>query len=300
MRGIIDLKLELAGDDGLEFVSTFGSAAGQKQRFVPDSTKGFVKFELANAFPNALIYGTALHPNVLAKSYGSMLYQPFNMEHQIAAYHKKKGMANHVEDRILGAIHGVNFPETPHGGWRVNANAETAPKITALASYSKLAKGMEEVLGAHSSGRHRYSVSMEVQYPFNEVGFAVERGNRGPLKQLAATTPDDLAMAGYDYAPISQAPTDLAWFDEKEGVWDTSVFSKDKGRIDGNYKGRKVTMLMGGLDSPVHFAGVGLVKYAAESKAGISRMMASDNTAELVIEPFRGLTDFLVSLVPKK
>lgn len=298
MRGIIDLNLTLAGDEGIEFVSTFGSAAGQKQLFKPDSTKGFVKFELANAFPNALIYGTALHPNVIAKSYGTMLYQPFNMEHQIAAYHKKKGMANHTEDRILGSIHGVSFPTASMGSWRVGADASAAPKITAIASYSKLAKGMEEVLGAHSSGKHRYSVSMEVQYPFNEVGFAVHRDGKSPLKELANTTPDDMANAGFDYVPIDQAPSQIASFDEASGQFSSGVFNKNKGRIDSNYKGRKVTMLMGGLDGMVHFAGVGLVKYAAESKAGINRMMASADS--LLIEPFAGLTEFLVSLVPKK
>lgn len=299
MRGMIDLNLVLAGDDGIEFVSSFGSAAGQKQRFIPDSTKGFVKFEVANAFPNALVYGTALHPNVLAKSYGTMLHQPFNMEHQLAAYHKKPGMPNHVEDRILGSIHGVNFPDTPPMGWRVNADANAAPKITALASYSKLAKGMDEVLGNHSSGKHRYTVSMEVQYPFEQAGLAIARGNRAPLKGFEATTPEDMSAAGYDYTPIKDAPTDLVTVNAKTGHYESSVFNKDKGRIDSNYKGRKVTLLMGGLDNPVHFAGVGLVKYGAESKAGIQRMLASADGPTLLIEPFKGLTEFLLSLAPK-
>lgn len=299
MRGLIELNLVLAGDDGIEFVSTFGSASGQKQRFTPDSTKGFVKFEIANAFPNALVYGTALHPNVLAKSYGSMLHQPFNMEHQLAHYHKKPGMANHVEDRILGSIQGVNFPETPHGGWRVNANGETAPKITALASYAKQAKGMSEVLGNHSSGKHKYTVSMEAVYDFSDGGFAITRGNRSPLPEFSKSTPEDMDTAGFDYVSVKDSPPALASFNAKKQTYDSEVFNKEKGRMESNYKGRKVTMMMGGLDNPVHFAGVGLVKYGAESKAGISRMLASADGASLLIEPFQGLTSFLLSMVPQ-
>ena len=299
MRGMLDLNLVLAGDEGIEFVSTFGSAAGMKQRFTPDSTKGFVKFEIANAFPNALVYGTALHPNVLAKSYGTMLHQPFNMEHQLAHYHKKKGVANHVEDRILGSIHAVHFPETPHGGWRIGADGGAAPKITAIASYAKQAKGMDEVLGNHSSGKHKYTVSMEAVYDFKDNGFAIARGNRSPLKEFANTTPDDMSQAGFDYVPIAAAPEGLASFNEQTKTYDSAVFNKAMGRMESNYKGRKVTMLMGGLDGLVHFAGVGLVKNGAESKAGISRMLASADGPTLLIEPFRGLTDFLLSLAPK-
>ena len=300
MRGIVELNLVLAGDDGIEFITTFGSAAGQKQRFVPDSTKGFLQFEIANAFPNALVYGTAIHPTVLAKSYGSMLHQPFNLEHQLAHYKKKPGIANHAEDRILGSIHGVNFPETPHSGWRVSADPSKAPKITAVASYSKLAKGMDDVLGEHASGKHRYTVSMEANYQFNNSGFAIARGNRAPLKGFESTTPEDMAMAGYDYVPVEQAPDDLASLNSKTGYYESSVFDKEKGFVVSNYRGRKVTLMMNGLDKPVHFAGVGLVKYGAESKAGINRMLASADAPTLLIEPFKGLTDFLLSLQPAK
>lgn len=300
MRGIVELNLMLAGDDGIEFITTFGSAAGQKQRFVPDSTKGFVQFEIANAFPNALKTGTAIHPNVLAKSYGSMLHQSFNLEHQLAHYHKKPGIANHAEDRILGSIQAVSFPETPHGGWRVSADPGKAPKITAVASYSKLAKGMDGVLGEHASGKHRYTVSMEADFQFDKCGFAIERGNRSPLKGFESTTPEDMSMAGYDYVPVDKAPEEIASLNAATGYYESPVFDKQKQAVISNYRGRKVTLMVNGLDNQIHFAGVGLVRNGKESKAAISRMLASADTPTLLIEPFKGLTDFLLSLQPAK
>lgn len=256
-----EMMLALAGDEGMDFTS----ADGQRHFFKPDETKGYMRFHLAQGFPNVLAYGTALAPQTVANSFASLLHQPFDYEHQIAAYHDdpEGKKPNHVTDRILGSVVAVDFPRMPQGGWKIGG-AEEAPKIVGVAAYAKLAQGMRKVLGEHATGRHRWTVSMECNYSTSTSGFAIERAGKDGLKDFAKHTPDDLAKAGFDYVPVKEAPDDVL-----------ATFSRERKRIVKTYKSRKAYLLMGGLDGSVHFSGVGLVRYGAEPKAAIQSMAAS-------------------------
>ena len=112
-------------------------------------------------------------------------------------------------------------------------------------------------------------------YPFEEAGFAVElakangtakngyrpAGFQDPVYDF---TPQDLLMAGYEYVPYDKAPAELI-----------ATFSRKKNRVMAAWKGRRVTVLMGGLSSRVHYAGAGVVHFGAERTAKIQRLAAS-------------------------
>lgn len=268
------LSLLLCGDNGMEFTSK-----GQRHTFKPDLTRGYLKFEMAHAFPNRLAYGTAIHPAVVARSADSLLHQNLNYEHQLADHFKddpdRKGKVN---DRLLGAVLAVHFPQGSN--FQVGASPEDAPFISAVASYAKHAQGMNRIIGDHATGRHKWTVSMEVKYPFSETGFAVARNGREPLKEFSDSTPSDMSAAGYDYVSTLEAPEDLL-----------ATFSQKKNRIVKDYKGRKATLLMGGIDGDVHFAGVGLVKYGAEKTAAIQTLAAS--ASPLIFAPFQDLAELI-------
>lgn len=244
----------LASDDGVKLGN---------QNFVPDRTKGFMKFHMAKAFPNVTKFGTGMLASVVARSAASLLHQPFDYEHQIAAYHKKEGEVNRVTDRILGSVVAVQFTDTP--GWKMNGTRDLAPKIEGVASYAKLAQGMRHIIGEHATGLHRWSVSMEIDYDWPQTGFAIPRGPRKPLQEFASTTPPEFDLAGYDYVPTPEAPEELE-----------ATFSKQTNRITGTYKGRRPVLVIGGLDGDVHFKGVALARYGAEEAAGIQSLAASD------------------------
>lgn len=279
-----EVMLALAGDEGMEFVT----ADGTKQFFKPDDTKGYLRFQMAHGFPNVLAYGTALTAQTVANSFASLLHQPFDYEHQIAAYHDdpEGKKPNHVTDRILGSVVAVDFPRMPSGGWKIS-EAGDAPKITGVACYAKLAQGMRKVIGEHATGRHRWSVSMECNYGTHDSGFAIARDGKEPLKEFAETTPEDFASAGWDYVPVPKAPDKVL-----------ATFSKAKKRIVSDYKGRKTYLLMGGAAGSVHFSGVGLVRYGAEKTAGIQSLSAS--AAPSIIAPLADLAGLLEQIAALK
>lgn len=245
------------------------------QEFVPDDTKGYFTFNISTAFPQgATYYGTALHSAVIDRSYRTLVDQPLNYEHQVRHYFKKPGKETNVEDRFLGSIRAVDFARQPAGGWKLSLNS--APCITGVSSYWKNATGMNKILGDHQTGRHKYSVSMEVEYRPMESGFAV--AHKG--KPTFDSTPSDFAEAGFDYVPYADAPEELR-----------ATFSEERNRIIGRYKNRDTFLLMGGLDKNVHYAGVGLVKYGAERTAEITRMAASGGP--ILADVFSGLPSLL-------
>lgn len=262
--------IALFSEDTIEF-------AGQK--FTPDETKGYFRFAMSHAFPVSTYYGTALYAGVIEKSHGSLLHQNVNYEHQIRAYHKEPGKETNVEDRVIGSIVAVDFPRTPAGAWKLDMNS--TPGITGVAVFYKQTTGMNRILGEHLAGRHQYTVSMEVQYPYAEAGFAIN--TRGG-KNLFSSTPDHVAQAGFDYASWKDAPDELR-----------ATFSLKKNRIVAKYKGRDTYLLMGGLEHPVHYAGMAVVKYGAERTAQITRMAASAGD----LRPFLALPQLLQEALGK-
>lgn len=273
----VSLALQLCGEDGLKF---------GEQTFVPDMTKGYFQFEFSHAFPVATVYQTGLMPGVIAKSFGSLLHQNINFEHQLASYHEDRD----VRDRVIGSVVAVSFPKEPYGGWQVNLDAGKSPGISGVGVVYKQTQGMAGVLGDHLTGRRKYTVSMEVLYPFmpgddNEnpsraAGFAVALNGKDPKFDF---TPADLLKAGYEYIPAAKAPAELI-----------ATFSKKKNRVVAQWNSRKVYVLMGGLSDPVHYAGTGVVQFGAEAPAKIIRMAASGE------DPMDTLADSLLKIFVNK
>jgi len=149
-------------------------------------------------------------------------------------------------------------------GWRLDSR-DAPPSISGLGVLFKQTTGMQQIIGNHQAGRHKYTVSMEADYRHMDSGIAIAT-NGG--KQLFDTTPDHFAAAGYDYVPVAEAPEELL------------AALTQKGRamsVKKKYRNRPVAYLMGGLTGSVHFAGVGVVKYGAERTAQITRVTASND-----------------------
>jgi hypothetical protein len=255
---VSDKAMTLHADNVLDF---FG------QKFTPDDSKGYFHFSMSHAFPVRTHWGTGIHPIVAGKSFNSLLHQNLNWEHHVAEYYKKPGEASTMNDRIIGMVVATKFPDAPIGGWKISK--DSMPAIDGVASYAKRSQGMAKIVGDHSTGRHKYTVSMEVEYPVSKSGLAVANPN-GKLK--SEFTPDDIRAAGFEYWPWASAPADLQ-----------ATFSTKVDRVVAGYKGQEVTMLMGGLDGSVHYCGLGLVKYGAEPTAKIQRLTASgDHVAKFV------------------
>jgi hypothetical protein len=266
-------EIALFSDNTIEF---------KGRKFTPDFTKGYVQFSMSHAFPVRTVYKTALHPAVIATSYASLENQNVNREHQIRSYFKKPGENTSVMDHIIGSVVAVDF--TPGASLLVNKDTSKVPSISAVAALFKQADGMQRIIGEHQASRHKYTVSMEVDYDIEQSGFAVALNGSG--KPKFDFTPSDMLAAGYEYIPWASAPNELR-----------ATFSQEKQRVTKDWLRRDVTLLLGGLNSPVHYAGVAIVKYGAEPTANIKRLSASDSTN--VYAPFEQLADFLKNLLTK-
>jgi len=264
----------LSGDErGVSLAAENQSIDFKGQTYTADGTKGYLTFQFSHAFPVVNAYGQALHPNVVARSHASLKHQPVNYEHHVVAYDKDR----YQSDKFYGTVLDVDFPRTPHNGWRVSQDKSAAPGIKGIASFAKLARGMDTIIGKHQTGRHTYSVSMEVEYFYKDCAFAVALGSAKP----AHDTPDDMVGAGWELIPWMEADDDLL-----------ATFSMKKKRIVSDWKGRNVVQMMGGLDGTVHYAGLGIVQYGAEREAEILQMAASgsDDVVAEVMKPLRTLT----------
>jgi hypothetical protein len=245
------------------------------QTYTPDATKAFFTFALCHAFPNTNQHGSGLHPNVIAKSFKSLQYAGADLEHKVAAYHKGQG-----GDAYVGAILDVHFPSD--GDLTVNPDPAKAPGINGVAVIWKQSAGLAKLVDEQLAGTHKYSVSIEAIWDLDQCGFAVQVIPGTPL-EFAAMTPPDIAAAGYEYCPYDKAPPLLR-----------ACYSINQRRVMARYGGRKVAVLMGGLDSPVALAGVGIVRYPAEKEAKILRLAAGVDSGRNRREAFNtAAMDFL-------
>lgn len=260
------VEISLCGEEGITFAN---------QTFIPDATNGYFKFRISNGFPVTLVgtrEGQALHPNVIAKSYKTLEHQNINYEHQLASY----GVASN--DRVIGCVVAVDFPN-PTMNWTIGTDPDKAPGITGVGVLFKQTQGMARMMGQHMTGSKKYSVSQEVLWPFEEAGFALELNGKDPIKDFS---PPDFLKAGYEYIPMEEAPEELR-----------ATYSKKRGRIVANWKGRKARVLLGGLSNPVHYAGMGVVGFGAEPQAEIQRLAASGGS------PLERLADSLLATFKK-
>ena len=249
--------------------------AGQK--FAPDESKAYARFTLARAWPAITAYGTNLHPGTVANSYQSMLHQVVDYDHRIRAYDPKKNDGTKEDesrvarDHIIGAVVAVDFPRTPHGGWKLGNNRDQAPAIDGVAVIHKQAERVPGILGEHLGGRHKWTVSLEMEHKILEGGFVVGNRAKATKKQeafMADQTPPELSADGFGYVTVESAPDELL-----------STYSMQKRRIVNTWQGLPVSFMQGGLNGSVHFMGVGIVRYGAEREAEIQQILASDPDA---------------------
>jgi len=271
-----------------------GTIAPQGTKLYPDSHRAYLDFRLAHAFPVVSTYATSFHPGTLKNSFASMLHQQFNYGHQIREYYKDR-KEDVREDRILGAIIAVGYPREPMGGWTMT-EADDAPGLRCVTTVAKMAKGMDRVLGQYQTGRHDWTVSLEVQYEPLESGvlmIPVRQGELGGKEReeaitdeeqslMAKHTPAIYARAGLSYIPVVEAPdTLISCFDTKKGMW-----SKP-------WKGNRLVMMMGGIDGSVNFQGTGLVQYGAEPAARIEQVLAEDKGLSAFSDGLNRLSELL-------
>jgi hypothetical protein len=248
-------------------------------KLVPDESKAYAEFNISHPWPVVTAYGTAMHPGTVANSWPSMVHQVFNLAHLMKAYDTSKEKNEIPRDYILGTIVAAEYPQTPLGGWKLAQDKTALPSIRAAAVIHKHAERVPKVLGEHLGGRHRWTVSMEVNYSILSSGFVVM--NRAEANKKAATllnefTPDEFTNQGLGYVAIENAPEELL-----------STYNFEKRRMNPNasWQGLPVVLLKGGINGQVHYQGVGLVRHGAEREAQIQQILASDPDA------VEGLTD---------
>lgn len=226
----------------------------------PDESTAYAVVRLSHTWPVTTLYGECLSPATVRRSHGSMRNKPVSREHKIKSYNPQEIS----RDYILGSVVDVRF-DWP--GVALPRTEAEAPGVEVLVALFKASEGMAQMLGAHQSGRHEYTVSMEVRYRGSESGFLV--GDGGGRE----TTPAAWRQAGWSY--VSALEADEALLATRDWRRDRMADMRPDGRRCGHWNGAETYWLMGGLDGAVHYTGVGWVRYGAEPTARVDRLMAS-------------------------
>ena len=239
------------------------------QTFTPDATKAYASFTLARGFPVLTAYGTCVHPATVANSFQSMEHQLVDYDHQLKCYGNDKKPIR--DDNIIGTVVAVDFPRTPLGGWKLGRDKAQAPALHGIMVIHKKAAKVQQVLGEHLTGKHKWTVSMEMEYGLAHSGFVVsDRAAATPEQEalMSEQTPRELTDLGLGYVALEGAPDSL-----------TQCFSLPNRKIVAAWGQLPVALMQGGLAGEVHFGGVGIVRYGAEREAEIQELLASDPDA---------------------
>ncbi len=244
------------------------------QTFTPDSTKAWIEFWTAQAFPVVTVDSTAIHPQVVANSFRSMWGQIFNFNHQMRKYNP----AQNKKDMMLGSVFAVELSGTglyaDHASAsRVDLSGDSALGIRGVAALHKQSEAATEILRTHFSEEIEWAVSMEHQWRLNNSGFLVKQGRGMPLKgfdEWTARTPSDLAEGGWTYVPAVEAPMELL-----------ECFDADNARMNA-FNGRPAIVLFGGLDGTTHYSGLALTPAGTEKEPGatVGRVLAAKPISE--------------------
>lgn len=249
---------------------------GVRMKFEPNETLAYLEGAISHSFPVVTVYGCALHAGTVLNSYRSLLRQVFNRDHRMAEYYKGTPEEDKVrEDWIIGCVAGVEFHK-PATGLSLGALMKNGPVgIRIVNNVFKSAKGVDNLLGKYQAGRQPFTLSMEVTWHKSESGFAIfpvddsTTGKPDVSKEFQASidqyAPDDFKASGFGYVPWAEAEPELL-----------ATFSNEKNSVVKAWRGRRVAVLMGGIDGSVHYGGVAMVKYGAEPTAAISQLLASD------------------------
>lgn len=234
-------------------VSVLAASSPLWKGLVADDFKAYVEYEICYSLPNVIgpeMHGRVIgyHPQVLAASYRSLWHQQNNLGHQLKIY----GAAN---DRIVGTVVGVSFPDMPEGGWVIPETVAQAPCMRVVAVVHKAAAGVDKLLGKHMTAKEKMSVSIE---------------STGLTKDYAVYDPKDRSFVN-----ITQAQ-------EKFGDKILS-FKKDKGLQLAKFEGRQLVLCPGGEDRQVSFCGVGYTPNPAEKMAGIQEIRAEMEDGRIMV-----------------
>jgi hypothetical protein len=240
------------------------------QVLTPDLTRAYMECELAHAFPVVTVDNTALHPQVVANSYHSMLHKVLDLGHLIVAYNPDEN----ARDRVLGTVIAVEFPaneehrtsniehRTSNGEWTVQSERSKAPGIRAVSVIHRQLEDAEEIIQLQKAGKLQWAVSMEDKYDEDECGFCI--CGRREVEKWEESTPEDLRTLGFTYVPYLEAPDELK-----------SCFDLKNTKISADWKKQETIMLLGGLNGSVHFMGIGLTPLGKEKEARVTQMLAS-------------------------
>jgi hypothetical protein len=277
-----EMQTELVSDAPLALCEAAITVSGE--RLTPDESKAYMEGFISHAFPVVTSYGLALHAGTIANSYGSLLHQNFNRDHRVAQYYKGTPAEDKVtEDLFIGAVAGVELVNSGSRRLKELLGApERVPYLRIVNSVFKAARSMDRVLGQYQTGRRPFSLSMEVRYLKSESGFVIYPGENtqtpnpnlnGLNEIIAAETPEDFKEAGFGYVPWGLAPGPLL-----------ATYQAEQNAVTKSFAGRRVALLMGGVNGHVHYNGVGLVKYGAEPAAEIGQLLASDPDTAAALE----------------
>lgn len=267
--------------------------------FVPDAHNAFVEFELAHGYPVSTVYGTGIHPQVVANSFMSLKYKVFDLAHFIRSYNPKE----FPKDVVLGTILAVEFPNKGNVGatnWTVGSDRGTAPGIRAVAVMHKQLDRVPEILSTWKTGQIEWTVSMEQSYPVDPdtkvavtsgylVETAHERDVPAGLESFVDNTPADLRALNRIYVPCLAAPADM-----------NALFDCDQGKILGDWHGCQLEILYGGLNGEIWFKGAGLCPLGAEPEARVAQMLASNAVVADVDNLFAGQRDVASLIAPMR
>lgn len=234
-------------------------AAGQEDpvfgAVAPDVYSAYVRFSICKSLPNVMgpesasgaVFG--VHPAVVARSFETLRYKQMNRGHQLKALGKPA-------DNIVGCVLGCAYPEEPEGGWTIPESVGAAPSISGLGVLFKQAQGVDKLLGEHQSGKHTWSVSMEMTYYYDEVGIY------DPVTRLA-----------YDRADIPK----MLW---------NYLAEDEKGKLLVRKNARQVPLVLipGGVSGNIWFSGVGYTKSPAERTASVDHIAAESREGMMVCE----------------
>jgi len=251
------------------------------QRLEPDESKAYIEMGISNAYPSVSAYGTTLHPQTVANSFRSMQHQVLNWQHMMRANDRSKERDEIRRDYILGSIVGVELATSQAGVQPATFKLGMPVHIRAAGVIHKNAEKVPGLLGEHLGGRHKWTVSMEINYDIIESGFLVFRADQATKAQaalMAQTTTEEFQKLNLGYVPATEASEELL---------DTFNFEKREMRLaiedgetpappSGRWGKLPVVLVKGGLNGRVHYQGVGLVRYGAEKEAMIAQLLAHD------------------------
>lgn len=244
------------------------AALRENTDFQPDNWKAFIEYRVCHALPTATLgpadIGDMLgyfgfFGDTLSQSYRSLIFQQFNYRHLLKEYAAKDKKAG-KRDRIIGMTVAVAMPPRPVEGWYSpkNPNGAKTAVISGLASVSKLADGMDEILGDHLTSREEQSVSIEVAALPGNLGVWLPGSDQMFCLAGGANRFANMPEA---WAGAFTRETD------KRG-------QKTGPTIVGQVDGKQLVLVYGAAGQPVEFRGVGMTPEPAEKFTGTNQPAA--------------------------